>query len=343
MVFYKINSATKIKCESLALLKKIKYTLLLMPSEKMINSKIKKTPHLQWGKYDTGGISSSGFNTFSPFRKTRVSLTDEAKYKNRISLIIEPSCPGKSVLAAYFILVPIWPVLLHTIVQCTFADGYIFEKNTETGNIDMRHRTKPFYGEETIEIFRNCTNLKLTNKIGKNPIAQSQEELVLLLTSQFNEQQFPIGIYSDSPFGAGLPIAIEAINTFIETVGRDRTLGCNNSATVHNLFCTIQEYDRQCTREYESLLLAPHSDLDNTDFDEHTDNNSTLYTSENENGISTRNLSNIEAEENVSCYADACIVPGIPCIEEFPECKSENLPMALCVSNPILYVQSSYS
>jgi hypothetical protein len=286
----------------------------------ILYSKIKKTPHLQWGKNDTGGILSSGFNTFSPFRKTRVSLTDEAKYERRISLIIEPSCPGKSVLAAYLIVAPILPGLLHTIVQYIFADGYIFEKNTETGNIDMIHRRKPFYGTETTEIFRNCTNLKLTNKIGKDPIVSSQEELVLLLTSQYNEQQFPIGIFSDSSFGAGLPIAIEAINTFIETVGRNRTSGCHHSATVHNLFCTIQEYDRQCNCEYESLLLAPHSELGNNS-----------------------NLSNIEAEEKCSCYTDTSIVPCIPCIEEYLECNGHDLPMALCVSKSILYVQSSYS
>jgi hypothetical protein len=214
--------------------------------------------------------------------------------------------------------VPIWPVLLHTILSCTFADGYIFEKNTDTGNIDLSHRTKPFNGTETTEIYHNCTNLKLTNKIGKDPKAQSNEELILLLTSQFSEKQIPTGIFTDTPFGADLHIAIEAINTFIETVVRDKTTNRNNSATVHNLFCTIQEYDRQCTREYESLLLSP---IDNPDFDECNNNNSTLTAGE-ENG-----------------YVDACTVQVISNKEDF----RSNLPIALCVKNPTLYVQSSYS
>jgi hypothetical protein len=68
--------------------------LLLKPKKKMVKSKISKSPNLRWGKDDTKGILSSGLN---PFKKTRISLLDEAQSKNKVSLIIEPSCPGTSV------------------------------------------------------------------------------------------------------------------------------------------------------------------------------------------------------------------------------------------------------
>jgi hypothetical protein len=86
--------------------------------------------------------------------------------------------------------VPLWPVIIHTVVTSTFAEGYVFEKNIETGNIDMSHRTKPFNGSEKIDIYRNCTFLSLTNKLGEVP--RAQEELVLLLTSQYRCVLFTI-------------------------------------------------------------------------------------------------------------------------------------------------------
>lgn len=69
------------------------HILLLNQLEMTVKSKISKTPYLRWGKADTNGILSSGLN---PLRKTRISLLDEAQSKEKISLIIEPSCPGKS-------------------------------------------------------------------------------------------------------------------------------------------------------------------------------------------------------------------------------------------------------
>jgi hypothetical protein len=71
----------------------INQILLLKSKKKMVKSKISKSPSLRWGKDDTKGILSSGLN---PFKKARISLLDEAQSKNKVSLLIEPSCPGTS-------------------------------------------------------------------------------------------------------------------------------------------------------------------------------------------------------------------------------------------------------
>jgi hypothetical protein len=111
-------------------------------SKKVVKSKISKAPYLRWGKDDTKGILSSGLN---PFRKTRVSLLDETKSK-KISLIIEPLCPGKVMVAGALLVSPLLPIIFSVIAGCTIAQGYFFEKNSETKNIEMFHRTKPFNG-----------------------------------------------------------------------------------------------------------------------------------------------------------------------------------------------------
>lgn len=123
----------------------------------------------------------------------------------------------------------------------------------------MFHRTKPFKGTENIEVYRNCTFLKLTNRKGEEPVShilqvKKREELVLLVTSQLSEQQFPTGIFSDSRFRTDLSTAIEAINSFIDTVGRNKTLDRRYSATAHTLYCTLQEYDSQCREAEEEAI-----------------------------------------------------------------------------------------
>lgn len=94
-------TATETKCSSTS--RKIKIALRLKSSRKMIST----TPSLRWGKDDTGGITSSGVN---PFSSTRISLVDEAQSENKISLIIEPSAPGKSVLVSSDLKLIEWPL-----------------------------------------------------------------------------------------------------------------------------------------------------------------------------------------------------------------------------------------
>jgi hypothetical protein len=84
--------AAETKCTSTS--GNVKRPLLMKLSKKTCS----KTPSLRWGEDETTGISSSGVN---PFSRTRISLVDEAQSKNKISLIIEPSAPGSSVLVSF--------------------------------------------------------------------------------------------------------------------------------------------------------------------------------------------------------------------------------------------------
>jgi hypothetical protein len=133
------------------------------PSEKVVKSKISKAPYLRWGKDDTKGILFSGL---SPLRMTRISLLDEPESK-KISLIIEPLCPGKAMVAGALLVLPLIPIIF----SVTVALGYFFEKNIETEIINMHHRIKPFNGKEKVEVYRNSTYLKLTNIKGETPVA----------------------------------------------------------------------------------------------------------------------------------------------------------------------------
>jgi hypothetical protein len=102
----------------------------------------------------------------------------------------------------------------------------------------MIHRTKPFNGQEQREIYRNCTHLKLTNIKGKE-------------SSSIRPEQLPLGIFSDTRYD--IPKAIEAINIFLDTFGRHEN---NHSATVHTLYCTLDEYYRQCRESEESTIQS---------------------------------------------------------------------------------------
>lgn len=211
----------------------------------------------------------------------------------------------------------------------------------------MIHRTKPFRGKEITEIYRNCTYIKLTNRKNADHNGVVAEELVLLLTSQYSEKQFTTGLFSDSPFCVDLPWAIESINTFMDTVGQSED---HYSATFHTLFCTLDEYERQCREHEESaindsrdLFLSLQSKSNHPDFD--------AYPSEGEINIDSPDLikrrsgtisEHSEVEEDPSYYIEDNKVRVIRDEGEYVEHCHMNLPEAVLFSNPTLYVQSSF-
>jgi hypothetical protein len=225
----------------------------------------------------------------------------------------------------------------------------------------MLHRTKPFSGTENTEIYRNCTHLKLTNRNGKESKGPAAEELVILLTSQYSEKQLPLGIFSDSRYKTDLPIAIEAINHFLNTFGRSED---NHPATVHTLYCTLEEYNRQC-RESEASITQGSCNLsslngsgsDHPYFDDSNDvmrRNSSSYASGvtsarsstsagSEDRCRSRTISTVledrEAEEGGGYYEDN--VQAVP-YEESMECSSIKWAEldAVCLSNPSVHATS---
>jgi hypothetical protein len=68
--------------------------------------------------------------------------------------------------------------------------------------------------------------------------------------------QFLTGILSDSRFFADLSIAVETINSFIDTVGRERTSVRRPSATVHTLYVSLRDYDLQCREAEAEAIFA---------------------------------------------------------------------------------------
>jgi hypothetical protein len=226
----------------------------------------------------------------------------------------------------------------------------------------MLHRTKPFNGTENTEIYRNCTHLKLTNRHGKEPKGPAAEELVILLTSQYSERQLPLGIFSDSRYKTDLPIAIEAINVFLDTVGRTED---NHPATVHTLYCTLEEYNRQCRESEASVTQGPcdlsllnGSGSDHPYFDDSNDvmrRNSSSYASGVTSSVRSRSgtsagskdrcrsstVSTVlgEGEEGGGYYEDN--VQAVP-YEESTECSSIKWAEldAVSLSNPSVHVTS---
>lgn len=227
----------------------------------------------------------------------------------------------------------------------------------------MLNRTKPFNGTENTEIFRNCTHLKLTNRHGKESKGPAAEELVLLLTSQYGEKQLPLGIFSDSRYKTDLPIAIEAINVFLDTVGLAED---NHPATVHTLYCTLEEYDRQCresdvstTQGSCNLSLLNGSGADHPYFDDSNDvmrRNSSSYVSGVTSSVRSRSSTSTGSEDRCRSSTVSTVaedpeagergyyednVQAIPYEEnmKFSSVKWAELD-AVCLSNPSVHVTS---
>ena len=103
-------------------------------------------PGLRWGDNDRDrvGIYGSGWN---PLRGINICFRDESVTKNRMWFVIELPAPGITMTGASVVMAPCIPLVYNYMKSNTVAIGYFFDRNPETGKVDLFYRLKPFKGK----------------------------------------------------------------------------------------------------------------------------------------------------------------------------------------------------
>jgi hypothetical protein len=100
-------------------------------------------PGLKWGSNDHKGVFGSGWN---PLRGVNIYFRDESETKDRMWFVIELPAPGITMSGVSLLMLPCLPLMYKYMASNAVAIGYFFDRNPQTGKVDLLYRLKPFRG-----------------------------------------------------------------------------------------------------------------------------------------------------------------------------------------------------